>query len=157
VRLGEGALAVGVRASERALDVAEQCALDELAGDRTAVDDDEGPLAATRMVVDLLGDELLAGPGLALDEDGGVVWRDVAEQGEQTPHLDVAADQLAEGVGLGLIGLDRLLFRQKFDDRAADLDLRAERDRDLLEARALDEGAVGRAEIADDDVFAFEH
>src|SRR5690606_26344905 len=115
-------------------------ALDELARHRTAVEDHEGPVLAVGVVVDLLGDELLAGAGLALDEDGGIGHGHVAHQLEELAHLRVAADELAEGVALEGLGLDDLLFGQVLDDRAAELELGAEADRDLFYARAVQEG-----------------
>src|SRR5690349_20931864 len=80
-----------------------------------AVEHDDRAVGAPRVVVDLLGDQLLAGAGLAFDEHGGVVRRDVREQREQPPHLDVAADELAERVDFGLGRLDRLFFGQELD------------------------------------------
>ena len=114
-----------------------------------------GPSLRVRVVVDLLGDQLLAGAGLALDQHGGVGGGDVLQQLEQLAHLGVAADELAEGALLERLGLDDLLFGQELDDRAAELELGAEADRDLLEPRALDEGAVGRALVAEDHLLAF--
>ena len=71
----EGALAGGgeladlgrVRAGERALRVAEELALDQVAGERAARDGQEAVLAARRAVVHQLGEVGLAGAGLAVD------------------------------------------------------------------------------------------
>jgi hypothetical protein len=52
--------------------VAEELALDQLARDRRHVDGDEGTVAALGVVVQDLGDQLLAGAGLAGDHDGEV-------------------------------------------------------------------------------------
>ena len=62
-------------AGEGAALVAEQLALEQLVGNRRAVDGDEGS-APVGVVVDGAGDQLLAGAGLALDEHGGVGRRD---------------------------------------------------------------------------------
>ena len=53
---------------ERAALVAEELALDELLGDRGAVDLDEGLVLAARVLVERAGDELLARAALAGDE-----------------------------------------------------------------------------------------
>ena len=60
-------------AGERALLVAEQLALEELRGQRRAVDLDERPVLARRPLVDGAGHQLLADAALAADEH-----RDVA-------------------------------------------------------------------------------
>src|SRR5690606_23175923 len=61
----ERADAALARAGERAALVPEELALEQARGDRSAVDDDEGPVGARALLVDRLGDALLAGPGLA--------------------------------------------------------------------------------------------
>src|SRR5215813_13418194 len=48
------------------------------------------------------------------------------------------------------------LKKKKLDDREAELDIGTENDRDLIESRALDEAAVGRAEVAHQHLVAFE-
>jgi hypothetical protein len=68
---GEATDAVVDRAGERALQVAEQLGLDQAVGDRRAVDRDERPGVALRGAVDGAREQLLAGAGLAGDEDGG--------------------------------------------------------------------------------------
>ena len=59
-------------AGEGALFVPEQLALQELRGDGPAVDRDERAVAALGMIVQVARHHLLAGPGLAGDEDFGV-------------------------------------------------------------------------------------
>jgi hypothetical protein len=54
-----------LRAGERALLVAEQLALDQLARDGCHVDGDEGTIAPLGVVVQHASDQLLAGAGLA--------------------------------------------------------------------------------------------
>src|SRR5581483_2637832 len=63
------------RAREGALLVAEDLAVDEVALEPAAVDRDPGPVAARRLGVERVRDELLAGAGLAHDEDGDVELR----------------------------------------------------------------------------------
>jgi hypothetical protein len=59
-----------VDAGERALLVAEDLILEQLLWDGGAVEDDERAVAAGGALVDGVGDALLAGAGLALDQDG---------------------------------------------------------------------------------------
>ena len=68
----EPAHAARVGAGERALLVPEQLALDQFARDRRHVDGDERPALALAEIVQRLGDQLLAGAGLAGDQDGQV-------------------------------------------------------------------------------------
>src|SRR5262249_54497304 len=71
---------------ERPSLVAEQLALDQCAGKRRAVDRDVPVLAAGAGLVDRSSDEFLAGPRLALDEDGAVGGRhgsNVVENGRE--------------------------------------------------------------------------
>src|SRR6185295_2312693 len=86
----EGALAGRRRAREGALLVAEELALDEVRRHGAAVDDHEGPLLAARGIVDRVGDEVLAGAGLALDEDRGLRGRDALEEPEDLAHAQRA-------------------------------------------------------------------
>src|SRR5690606_35942553 len=72
VRKLEAADAVAQRAGERALHVAEELALEEIARDRGAVHADQRPLATRARVVDRARDQLLAGARLARDQHGGV-------------------------------------------------------------------------------------
>src|SRR4029077_11743949 len=68
----ELALAVRHRSRERALDVPEHLALDQLAGDGRAVELDERAIPAGREGVDRARDQLLARPALARDEDAAL-------------------------------------------------------------------------------------
>ena len=68
----EPADAARVGAGERALLVAEQLALDQLARDRRHIDGDERAALAPAEIVQRLGDQLLARAGLAGDQDGQV-------------------------------------------------------------------------------------
>jgi hypothetical protein len=79
--------AVGDRAGERALQVAEELALDEFRRDRRAVHLDERAVAPRRQRMDRARDEFLAGAVLSRDEDAGI----------RRPHafepLDESADR----------------------------------------------------------------
>src|SRR5690606_15057746 len=70
--------ALAGRARERALVVPEELALEQPLGDRGAVDDDEGLLAARAPAVDGVGEALFARAGLAEDEDRRAGDRDLA-------------------------------------------------------------------------------
>src|SRR5690606_34770065 len=72
----EEAVLVPDRAGEGALDVAEELGFEERFGQRGAVHRDEGPGVALGEGVDVAGQDLLAGPALAGDEDGRVGRRD---------------------------------------------------------------------------------
>src|SRR5678815_4391417 len=82
----ELALLVRDRAGERALDVAEQLALEQVLWNRPAVDRDEWLAVAGRAVVDLARDQLLAGAGLAGDQHRDVGRRDLLDLAE---HLSL--------------------------------------------------------------------
>src|SRR5262249_8993759 len=65
----EASHAVLRRSREGALDVAEELALEQLAGDGRAIDLDQASAAAATSVVDGLGHRLLSGAALAHDQD----------------------------------------------------------------------------------------
>src|SRR5256885_2189221 len=71
---------------ERALLVAEQLALEELARNRAAVDHHERSGRARALAVDRFGGRLLAGAGLALEEHGGVALGGALEQRKRGAH-----------------------------------------------------------------------
>ncbi len=83
-RAAVGALeAAGARrdgAGEGAVLVAEQLALEHALGERLAVDGDERRADAVAPVVQQARDELLAGPALALHQDGRRARRDAPHQ-----------------------------------------------------------------------------
>src|SRR5690606_24714551 len=87
---------VGDRAGEGALDVAEQLALEQVLRDGAAVDGDERPVLARRAAVDLAGDQLLAGAGLAGDEHRDVGGRHLLHLAEPLLHRPAGADDLTE-------------------------------------------------------------
>src|SRR5690606_4940610 len=66
----ERALAGAIGAGERALLVAEQLGLDQVLGQRRAVDRDERLVRDGRQRVQVARDQLLAGPALAEDQHG---------------------------------------------------------------------------------------
>src|SRR5262249_12147380 len=93
--------AVVDRAREGAALVTEELALEERVGKRRAVDGDEAAALALALEVDRARRELLAGAGLAVDEDGRVVLREHADRLEDLVHDAVAAHHVGEGVAVG--------------------------------------------------------
>ncbi len=95
----EPPLAAGLGGGESPFLVAEQLAFEQRLGQGGAVDGDQGA-AVLRGVVDRLGDQLLAGAGLALDEHRALGPRDVPDQLEDLVHPGVLADDVVEAVVL---------------------------------------------------------
>ena len=77
--------------------MAEQLALEQLGGDRGAVQADERLAGALAVLVDRLGDQLLAGAVLADDEHVRVGRRHHAHQAEQLLHHVALRDELGKG------------------------------------------------------------
>src|SRR5690606_537606 len=99
VGAGEGAAAGLHRPGEGALDVAEQLALDQALGQGAAVEGDEGAAGASAGSVDPPGGDLLAGAGLALEQDRDVAGGRELEHGERLAHHQALADEVAEAAG----------------------------------------------------------
>jgi hypothetical protein len=76
--------------------VAEDLVLEELLGDGRTVEHDERAVAARRALVDGVGDALLAGAGLALDQHGRVALREAVDEVEHVAHRRAAADQAVQ-------------------------------------------------------------
>ena len=81
---------------EGALDVAEQLALEERLAQGAHVHGDENLAGRGRLAVELAGDELLARPVLAEDQDVGVRRGDLLDGGEDGLHGRAAADEIVE-------------------------------------------------------------
>ncbi len=88
------------RAGERALLVAEQLRLDQVLRDGRAVDLDERPFGPLAVVVDGVGDQLLAGAVLTLDEDVRFARRHALDELEEVLHLLALADDVLELVAI---------------------------------------------------------
>ena len=147
--LFEGASPARHRAREGAFDVAEEFGLDEVAGDGRAVEDDEGGLAARALLVDSLGDELLACAGAACDEQGDVGRRDALELAEDLAHEEAAADEIAEAVLAGDADLDLVFGGLEADAGVADGEGGAGGEPGLCDAEVADTGAVLAGEVAE--------
>src|SRR5262249_42240820 len=72
--------------------VAEELALEQLLRQRRARDLDERPIVTPARGVNRVHHQLLAGPGLALDEDRGVGRRDVLDVRQDAPQAGALAD-----------------------------------------------------------------
>ena len=83
------------RAGERAADVTEQRALEQVVVERGAVLHDERLLRARPVIVDRARDQLLAGAALAVDEHGRLALDDLREQLDDVAHRRRIADDLA--------------------------------------------------------------
>ncbi len=92
----------GVGAGERATAVAEQLALDHVAGHRGAVERDDRPVGAIRRAVNRAREHFLARAGLAGDQDRQRARRDSARDAEHFGHLLGRPD--AFGVALERFG-----------------------------------------------------
>ena len=88
-----------VGAGEGPLAVAEQLALDEVLGQGAAVDRDERVAGAVALVVEVPGDQLLAGAGLAQDHHAGVGRGDRVDQAADRLHRRGLADQGGRPLG----------------------------------------------------------
>src|SRR6185369_15283909 len=75
---------------ERAADVSEELALDEVLREHAAVADDERSMRERRAVVHGACGELLAGAALAGNEDGRRVRRDALDEAEDLDHAPAA-------------------------------------------------------------------
>jgi len=126
--------------------VAEQLALDQVAGKGAAVDDAERPVTARRVTVDLLGNELLAGAGLAFDEHGGVGGRHRGQHAVELLHRRGAAHQAAE-FSPGTDQLGCLLAAVHAQHRVAHADLRALPHQHLSHPGPTVERSVGALEV----------
>jgi hypothetical protein len=131
-RLDERALALAIRAGERAADVAEQLRVDQVLGDRGAVDRHERPVRARRRVVHRPRRELLAGARLALDQDGRLGRSRELEHREQLAHRDAGADHRPEPGPLRRRHRRRV-GAEHADRRRAELDGGTGRDHDLAD------------------------
>ena len=112
-------------AREGTLLVAEQLGLQELLGQRGAVDGHERLGGALAVGVDGPRDELLARPGLAQDEDVGLRPRRLLDQLEDAHHGRAAPDDVLEAERLlellaqvAILALERALPQRAVDGDA---------------------------------------
>src|SRR5205085_2696080 len=124
--------AVRDRARERALDVPEHLALDQLAGDGRAVELDEGPVPAGRERVNRSRDELFARPALPRDEDAAFRGGGHLDELVDAPHGLGAADHAVTRSVRDLLEVRLAAGQGRMEDAVEDLEEAIARDR-LLE------------------------
>ena len=121
----ETALARIDRAGEGPLLVAEEFGLEQVFRQRSAIEAHVGAACARRVVVDGVGDEFLAGAGLATDQHRGRPFCHHADLLENAPHRRRMANQVVEAVllahgasqGVALFG-QRLAVKVDFQRQA---------------------------------------
>ncbi len=147
-------------AGERALLVAEQLRLHQRLRDRGAVDLDERPVLTARVLMQRLGDELLAGATLARDQHRRRRVGDLVDHLVDREHLIALADEPVAAFDLGLDRVQRRPRLRPVRDRLADrlVDDHAdlvllERLLDVVERAGLDrlDGLTDRAVRRDHD------
>ncbi len=138
----------GVRTGKGSLLMPEQLTLDQRRRNSTAVDHEKRTEPARARVMDRLGEQRLAGSGLALDQDGGLGTRDARQRLEQATHRDRSADRAAEVI----VGRERLLdiVLPVFEPqrREAELERGAGVDPRGFDAVLPEKNSVGGANIA---------
>src|SRR6185436_16522349 len=143
---------IGDGARERALHVAEQLALGQALRQRVAVDRDErsGP---ARLLVDGAGEHLLAGAGLADEQQAHVRARQaakLAQTARQRRQQRAKADRLTLEVGrLEIAGglVDPLVEVAQRDEHVAELEDVVAADQAALDALAVQIASVARAGV----------
>ncbi len=95
------------RAGEGALLVAEQLVLEEVLGDRRAVDRDERPLRPRRELVQGAGEQLLAGAALAEQQHGRVARRRALERQHGVLERGVLAEHARQAETLLVVVLEQ--------------------------------------------------
>jgi hypothetical protein len=130
--------------------VAEKLALEQVLGHRRAILGDEELVAPLRTVMKRRSNELLAGPGLALDEHGHAGLGDLVQLREQGHHrLALPQDRVRRALPLFLAALqERVLLVQPLFCRGKALDEPRARDR---------QRCVGREHRQDLDVVLVQH
>ena len=127
---------------ERPPDVSEELGFDEGLGDGAAVDPDEWSVAARPHVVDRPGDQLLAGAGFALDENGGVASGDEGQEIPNPAHGGALGDDVTDPIA----ALELAPENAQLGEIAEHLDPADDRPAVVLEARGAhgdrDLGAV---------------
>jgi serine/threonine protein kinase len=138
----------GVRAGERALVVPEQLALDQRRRNRAAVDHDERRTRPSPSLVDCLGQQRLAGTGLALDQHRRVRTGNARQRLEHATHRDGATDRASEVVIRGQWLLDVIFAVLEAQRRKPQSQLGSRREPRGLDAVLPEVDAVRRSDVA---------
>ena len=142
VGLLEAAAALRIRPGEGAALVSEQLRLEQIRGDRSRVERDEGTLGARAVLVQRPGDELLAGARLPGDEHRDARARQAADGAEHLLHRGRRAEELGHPWRPARVG-PRLLTCARGAAHERDRLVDVEGLRQVLEGAAL----VGRHRI----------
>jgi len=87
-------------AREGPFNVAKELAFIKVPRHRSAVNPDQGAVAAPALTVQLARHQLFAGAGLTEDQDGGVGWRHHLDLAQQPLHRRVLPNDVPESLGL---------------------------------------------------------
>jgi len=136
------------RAGERSAGVAEQLCLEQVLGDRRAVDHDERFAGAVRAVVNRARDQLLAAPGLPLDEHRGLARSDAHDRRVELAHAGASADEIAEAILRPQIDRRLLGLGEDGEHRPPDADARHRGEAGRRHEDVTDERPVVAPEIA---------
>ena len=110
---------------------------------------DERPARARARLVDRLGEQALAGAGLALEQDGRVGVGEPRQHREDPAHRVAGAERAAPPRSADSCVAVLAAERVEAQPAAADRDHRAGREVRALDRDAVDRGAVRAAEVAD--------
>ena len=127
------------RPGERAPAVAEELGLEQLLGDRGAVDGDERLLPPRAREVERPGEELLADARLAVDQHGRVELGDLVQEREDLQHLRALRDQVRQREPL-LVAAERLAALVA---QIAKLERPPQDQQDLVRLERLDQVVLG--------------
>jgi hypothetical protein len=119
----EEALVVAIGPGECAFAMAEELALDQRRRQRAAIDRHERHVDTLAELVDRTGDHVLAGAGLALDEDRRIRRRDGGDEtlhGLHRPRFANQAIRSLDGLHASLQGNVLVLELSPFDDLEKD-------------------------------------
>ncbi|SAL86764.1 hypothetical protein AWB68_08143 [Caballeronia choica] len=135
-----------IGAGERPAFITEQLRLQQMGGNRTAIDRDERLAAPHRLFVNRHRGQFLAGARFARDEHRRVGHRDLADRAEQREHRVARADHLALGAASAPIFRLRIVQRHhaiRMADGVHNAIARG-RQRDVVEAKITNQPAQVR-------------
>ncbi len=134
--------------------VAEQLALDEVLGDRPAVEDDQRAPRPRGAGMQGPADQLLARSRLAGHQHAQLGGREPLQQAQDLAHRGALAVEAGVLVGRRGAHVDDLVGGLEEQLAVADAEAGAGAEEDLAHPHGADEGAVGRPEIAQQDALA---